>query len=485
MATSLLLDLELVNPDHSPGHSALTTAHLDLYQQLFADLVWAQKLFAHYHIGHWNDEPKHLTPFSFTDNLSELAEGQKILHLLSEPFSESTHLSYEDRHIILSLANKRCTLRVPMWILCWEYIPKRHKIPFDLFAIFQQLVDKFLTITAPQPIFLRRANLRVNGVSFRKFRPEFDYFYLGESTLAETLNIAQYSAKRQAPEYLAQLAQYADFPGIKRAVRGDYLFMQWTTVHIASTDWVDKQIAKALSRRHVWLARSGLIPIQNSFNVLGDKKQMQFTKPLLKPPHIIKASGRKAFILVSTQADITAQDWQVAAQKIQDLAQIKGRSFSKFELVVAKRRLCFEHFALMMNIGATGLSYLDGKHLFTPFPDGMWLNDTHGKLNVSYTLDDEEINKLKFKKSKNYLFQQLQKALICFKKSNNRFLPHWLLRGGMDLTITRIDEADDELVINEGFCMGDSSEFDVRLSDGTVINHGEGTYIEVIKLESV
>ncbi len=481
MSTTLLLDFELVNHKHSVGHTRLTAEHLELYQGLFSSFTWAKKLFCHAHVGHWDQSPTQLTPFTFNDNLLALAADKTIFHVLSDAFSQNTALRFEDRHLILALGNNRCTLCIPLWLLRHHHLETRCAEPFLLLEITQQLITTLLT-HLPSDIFLRRANLRVLGLNFRHYRPEFEYFYLSENSIMEWLNTHHYSVQRAAPEYLASLATLPDFLGVEHQQVGDYLFMQWMDNATTGDGWQERHIATALSQRHIWLGHSQCLPRHSNFNALGDKQYMQSAKPLLKPPHMVKAGGGKAFILLSTQETISKQDWQTATDKIQALR--KNNNIRQIDLVVANRRLCFEWFHRIAEIDATNIAYLDGTNLFTPFPTGRWLNDSHGELSTCYTVDDARLTQLGFVQSPTYLLQELRHAVLCFKRHDTLFQAHWLLRGGKELSVIRINEATDSVLFNEGFGVGDWSEFSVCLSDGAIIQEGEAVEIEVIRLLS-
>lgn len=237
-----------------------------------------------------------------------------------------------------------------------------------------------------------------------------------------------------------------------------------------------------LSKRRQWIGKSRLVPRNRGFNAAGDKKEIQRAAPVLEH-RCVKNAGRRVYLLVSANPQITQEEWQHAALRVKEVKKDHHVRNAYIELVVANRLQCFEYFAKMLKIDASNIAYVEGDNIFTPFPDGRWINNTWGETGTWYPVDEPGVRRwATAEKSENYRCDELYKALICFKKQGDRFLPHWLLRGGIQLTVSKIFEEEDEVVINEGFCIGDLSEFTVRLSDGKVMGYNEATYVEVIKL---
>jgi hypothetical protein len=153
------------------------------------------------------------------------------------------------------------------------------------------------------------------------------------------------------------------------------------------------------------------------------------------------------------------------------------------ELVVASRVQCFDYYPKWIEVGASNIDYVDGEDVYTPFPWGMWRNDTWGEMRIFHTVaQGDDRSCVGFDRSENYLLQTMMEAVVCFKRKGDRFLPHWLLRGGSHLSVTWVSEERDEVVINEGGGFNDVSEIFLRLSDGEVTDYNESPGVEVIRL---
>lgn len=96
------------------------------------------------------------------------------------------------------MSNSRLTIRFPLWVLCNDVTSLKYALEFKPVEYLKHYVSQLLQrLSEKSHIFLRRANLRVLSLPFRKFRPEFDYFYLAENMLFEVLNTREYNRDRR------------------------------------------------------------------------------------------------------------------------------------------------------------------------------------------------------------------------------------------------------------------------------------------------
>ncbi len=502
MSPYFFIDIELINKKGSRGNTKIDKQYLELILSCLDSIGWNKRIFSWYHIGEYdslsgNDLPniKELEQFS---DITTFAEGKRTVYLFSHILLKN-HLFklFETNRFVLKICASRITFSIPYWFIRnHETTIGSAKVDFHPIKEFEQFIKVLLqSINNNDNYLLRRANIRFLGLEYIKSRPPFDTFFLADNSLYEVYHNKEFSSGRKMPDYVARLSEYNDFCGINRSIKGDYVFVQWIESNYTNWDHHALDMKKILSKRHEWLSTNQEITKSNELNEYGEKQLTQ--KIPVKPPTPFVMNKHTLFLEPGISEE-NVYDKETRKQLKSKTEQLKAnKQISKVHVIADNRNTAY----LLLNEAVFELDYRlaplrlaskvdkiyyrnEKSKVIDLFPVGKWKCNAQAPMIGLPASEIENSKSLSITKSENYITIRTFTTISCFKKSNKKYLPQWIITGGMDLGSDRINEQANRVEASDGF-MGDLTPFAVELSTGKIIDYGEHEKLQSIKLYEI
>ncbi|MDM8553469.1 hypothetical protein QUF75_01925 [Desulfococcaceae bacterium HSG7] len=499
MSPYFFIDIELIDSRQTAGNMILSGHYLELIVKCLESVKWDMRFFSNYHLGEYDslkgDDLPGMKPLQKFDDITELAENKHSIYLFSEILLKNHLFSvFETNRFTLGIRKNRLTFKIPHWFIrnkdaCFRLF----KTKFNLIAEFQKIIEYITdTIRQSEYFFLRRANIRFLGVEYLKFRPPFDPFFLSDSTIFEIYHTKRFSSGREMPEYITKLSQSDDFPGVNCMKKDDYVYLQWIKSDYSDWDHYANDIIEILSKRHAWLSSVDFIPKDKDFNKHGDMP-LAWRVPL-KPENPFVMNKKTAFVEIgiSEKNVYSPEKRKELIETIKDLKE--NKKVQSVNVIVENRNTVF----LLLNESLfwidleqrkytcereiNNIYYRDEENkVRSASPKGKWQNNSTGCMTSIPRSAIEKSRSIDIVKSENHITISTFTTITGFKKTENKYIPVWMLWGGMDIQVNRIYEDKNTVDAADGF-MGDLTPFTVELQTGKIIDYGEHSNLESIKL---
>jgi hypothetical protein len=203
--------------------------------------------------------------------------------------------------------------------------------------------------------------LEAPGLSFKLTRPPRFFRRLSYNSLVDIIHLKS-SYKAEEQEIVNQLKASDPVPGSDRIFKGDLLIVKWG-------DLKQQPAETILARRYAWYAEHGSLPVDSSFNALGDK---EFALWNAQPTR--ELSGYSSFNKKAIKAGVfdtpdEAVELLESLRRMLDAGEtVEGYPVREITLVVPSRESAIELQPLANRYGISVIYAGNDNKLWNPFP---------------------------------------------------------------------------------------------------------------------